>query len=75
MAAMPIYSKKTFKRLLLQNHRADLADILQEAYGARPYIKQLKSFRSNHKQPMSGWGKFGKNDVKFQIHGPFELES
>ena len=39
MAVMPIYSKKPFKRLLLKNHFADLADILPEAYGAPPYIK------------------------------------
>ena len=52
-----------------------MADILQEAYWAPPNIKQLKSFRLDHKQTLSGWGKFGKNDVKFQIHGPFELES
>ena len=38
------------------------------------YIKLLKSFRSDHKQTFSGWGKIGKNDVNFQIHEPFELE-
>ena len=32
-------------------------------------------FQSDHKQTLSGWCKVGKNDVKFQIHGPFELES
>ena len=32
IAVMPIYGKN----LLLQNHRADLADILHEAYGALP---------------------------------------
>ena len=52
-----------------------MADILQEAYGAPPYNKQLKSFRSGQEQTLSGWGKFGKNDVKFQIHGHFELSS
>ena len=40
MAAMPLYGKKTFKRLLLQNHLPDFADILQK-YVAPPYIKQL----------------------------------
>ena len=30
---------KTIQMLLLQNHWADLADILHEAYGAPPYIK------------------------------------
>ena len=47
-----------------------MADIMQEAYGAPSNINQLKSFRSDYKQ----WGgvKFGKNDVKFQIHGPFD---
>ena len=39
LAAMPIYGKKPFRSLLLQNHQADLADILQEAYGAPRYIK------------------------------------
>ena len=33
------YMVKTFKRRLLQNHHANLADILQEAHGAPPYIK------------------------------------
>ena len=46
-----------------------LADILQEAYGAPPYRKWLKSFWPDHKKTFSGWGKFGKNDVKFQKHG------
>ena len=36
MAAMAIYDKKTFKRLLLQNCWTHLADFLQEAYGASP---------------------------------------
>ena len=36
---------------------------------------QLKSFRSDHKQALSGWGKIGKNDAKFRIHEAFELES
>ena len=53
----------------------DMADILQEAYGAPPYIKQLKSFQLDNKQTFSGWGKFGENGVKFRIHGPFEPES
>ena len=64
--------EKKFKRLLFQNHRADEADILHEAYGAPSYIK---SFRSDHKQTLSGWGTVGKNDAKFRIHEPFELES
>ena len=42
MAAMPIYGKKTFKGLLLQNHGVDLADILHEAYGTLSYVKKLK---------------------------------
>ena len=75
MAAMPIYGKKTFKRPLFQNHQTYLVDILQEAYKAPPYIKWLKSFQSDHKQTLSGWGKFGKNDIKFWIHGPSEHES
>ena len=69
------YMVKPFKRLLLQNYWADMADILQKAYGAPPYIKEVKSFRLDHKQTLRGQGKFGKNDVKFLIHGPFELES
>ena len=28
-----------------------------------------------HKQALSGWGKVGKNDAKFPIHEPFELDS
>ena len=39
MAVVPIYGKKTFKRLLLQKHLGDLADILHEAYGTPLYIK------------------------------------
>ena len=38
MTVMPIYSKKN-RRLLLENNWAGSADILQEAYGALPYIK------------------------------------
>ena len=60
MAVMPIYNKKTFKRLLLQNYCANELDILHKAYGAPYYIKWLKSFRSDHKQILSGWGKVGK---------------
>ena len=66
---------KTFKRLLFQNQWANLADILQEAYGAPPYIKQLKLFRSDDKQTLSGLDEVGKNGVKFRKHGPFELGS
>ena len=33
--------------------------------------KQPTSFRSDHKQASSGWGKIGKNDAKFRIHEPF----
>ena len=40
---------KPFKRLLLQHRCTDLADILLEVYGAPTYIKQLNSFRSDHK--------------------------
>ena len=32
-------------------------------------------FGSDHKQALIGWGKVGKNDAKFPIHEPFELES
>ena len=32
-------SYKPFKRLLFQNHQADMADILQETLKAPPYIK------------------------------------
>ena len=38
-------------------------------------FKWLNSFRSDHKQALIGWGKVGKNDIKFPIHEPFELES
>ena len=30
---------------------------------------------SLYKIALIGWGKVGKNDVKFPIHEPFELES
>ena len=50
-------------------------DTLQEAYRAPPYIEQLIFFWSDDKQTISGWDKLRKNDVKFQIHGPFELGS
>ena len=43
--------------------------------GHLPIKKQLKSFPSDHKQASSGWGKVGKNDAKFRIHEPFDLES
>ena len=52
-----------------------MADILHEAYGAPPYIKQLKSFRSDNKPTLNAWGYCGKNDEKFRLHGPFEPES
>ena len=32
-------------------------------------------YGKNNKQASSGWGNFGKNDAKFPIHEPFELES
>ena len=54
------YMVKEFKQLLFQNQWANLADILQEAYGAPPYIKSLKLFPSDDKQTLSGLGKFGK---------------
>ena len=44
-------------------------------WGTSPFIKLLKSFRSDHKQASNGWVKDGKNDAKFQIHEPFDLES
>ena len=66
---------ETNKMTSTQNHQADKADILQEAYGTPRYIKQLKSFQLDHKQALNGWGKFGKNYAKFPIHEPFELES
>ena len=37
--------------------------------------KISKLFRLDHKQALSGWGKVWKNDAKFPIHEPFELES
>ena len=65
MATMSIYGKNYSNYFF----SADLADILPEAYGVPLYIKWLKSFRSGPKKTFSGWGKFGKNDVKFQKHG------
>ena len=38
-------------------------------------LKRLKFFRLDYKQALSWWGKVGKNDAKFPIHEPFELES
>ena len=38
MAAMPIYGKNHSNDFFPQNHQADYADILQEAYGAPGYI-------------------------------------
>ena len=75
MAAMPIYNKKTSKRLLLQNHSAELADILQETYKAHPYIKDLNSFGSDHKQTLNGWGKSGKNDENFGYMDPLSQKA
>ena len=37
--------------------------------------KIAKIVRWDHKQALIGWGKVGKNDAKFPIHEPFELES
>ena len=74
MAVICIYRlkyKKIFKPLLLQNHWADLADILHEAYGAPSYIKQLNCSGRIINVPKVG-GVNLENDVKFQIHGPFE---
>ena len=51
---------KIIQMILLQNQWANLADILQEAYGVPLYVKQLKLFRSDDKQTLSGWGKFGE---------------
>ena len=56
----PYMVKTIYKRLLLKNHWANLADILPEADGTPPYIKQLKLFRADDKQTFSGRGKFGK---------------
>ena len=44
-----------------------MADILHEAYEAPSYIKLLKSFGLDNKQTLSGWDKFGKNEVIFRI--------
>ena len=67
--------KTTTLKRLLQDHCTDLADILQEVYGAPPYIKELISFRLDRKQTFRGWSKIWKKDIKFQTHGPFELGS
>ena len=57
----PLNPKPTnIKRLLLQKHWAYIADILQEPYGALPYIKQLKSFRLDNGQTLIAWGIFEK---------------
>ena len=67
--------KKHSNDFFSKTKTADLADILQEAYGAPHNIKYIKSFWSDYKQALIGWGKVGKNDAKFPIHEPFELES
>ena len=60
MVDMPIYGKYHLNDFFhVKSDWADLADILQEAYGAPPYIKWLKSFQSDHKPTLNGWGKFG----------------
>ena len=45
---------------------ADHPDMTLDVYRGRKTTMQ---------QTLSGWGKVGKNDAKFQIHEPFELES
>ena len=55
IAAMPIYvKKKHLNDIFSSSIWADLADILPEAYWAPPYMKWLKSFRSDHKQTLGG---------------------
>ena len=61
MATMPLYGKNHSQQFLFQNHLPDMADIFHKAYGAPPYIKQLKSFLLDNKQTLSGLGKVGKN--------------
>ena len=39
MAVMPIYGKKTFKQLVLQNHWIDSTAVLQEAFWTLPNIE------------------------------------
>ena len=53
---------------MVKTIQADKADSLQEAYGAPRYIKELKSFRTDHKQALRG--KAGKNDENFRYMNP-----
>ena len=74
MAAMPIYCTNSSNNFSKTTRQIRLI-FCRKANGAPPYIKSLKLFWLDHKQALSGWGKVGKNDAKFPIHEPFELES
>ena len=60
MAAMLKYDKNPLKIFFSRTTWRIRLIFWQEAYWAPFYKKQLKSFRSDHKQTLSGWGKVGK---------------
>ena len=74
VAAMPICGKKRSNDFFSRTTVPIRLIFCISIWGTLLY-KMLKSLRSDHKQTLSGWGKVGKNDTKFPIHEPFELES
>ena len=74
MAAMPIYGKNHSNDFYPRTYRP-IRLIFCRKHMGHLAIKKLKSFQLDHKQASSGWGKVGKNDAKFPIHEPFDLES
>ena len=68
------YMVKTFKRLLSRTTVPIRLIFCMKLWGTFLY-EIAKLFRPDHKQTLSGWGKVGKKDAKFQVHEPFELES
>ena len=75
MAAMPIYGKSHSNDFYPRTTRLIRLICCRKHMGHLSIKKKLKSFQLDHKQASSGWGKFGKNDAKFSIDEPFELES
>ena len=59
MATMPIYGKKRSNDFSRTTVPITLIFCVKHM-GHLNYIKKLKSFQSDHKQTLSGWGKVGK---------------
>ena len=72
---MPIYGKKYSNDFFSRTTVPIRLIFCMKHMGHLAIKKWLKSFRLDHKQASSGWGKVGKNDAKFPIHEPFNLES